>query len=124
MGQRNLPYSNRHNREICYNGDMTVADTAIKTQTQEKIKLEEPAKYDVILLNDDVTTYDFVIKVLKQIFHKTDDQAMALTKHIHEKGSGVVGTYLYEIAEQKGIETTLLAREEGYPLQVKVQKSR
>ena len=101
-----------------------MADIAIKTQTQEKIKLQEPAKYDVILLNDDVTTYDFVIKVLKQIFHKTDEQAMALTKHIHEKGSGVVGTYLYEIAEQKGIETTLLAREEGYPLQVKVQKSR
>ena len=103
---------------------MTVADIAIKTQTQEKIKIQEPAKYDVILLNDEVTTYDFVIKVLKQIFHKTDEQAMALTKHIHEKGSGVVGTYLYEIAEQKGIETTLLAREEGYPLQVKVQKSR
>ena len=103
---------------------MTVADIAIKTKTQEKIKLQEPAKYDVILLNDEVTTYDFVIKVLKQIFHKTDEQAMALTKHIHEKGSGVVGTYLYEIAEQKGIETTLLAREEGYPLQVKVQKSR
>ena len=103
---------------------MTLADIAIKTQTQEKIKLQEPAKYDVILLNDEVTTYDFVIKVLKQIFHKTDEQAMALTKHIHEKGSGVVGTYLYEIAEQKGVETTLLAREEGYPLQVKVQKSR
>ena len=101
-----------------------MTDTAIKTQTQEKIKVEEPAKYDVILLNDEVTTYDFVIKVLKQIFHKSDEQAMALTKHIHEKGSGVVGTYLYEIAEQKGIETTLLAREEGYPLQVKVQKAK
>ena len=101
-----------------------MTDTAIKTQTQEKIKIEEPAKYDVILLNDEVTTYDFVIKVLKQIFHKSDEQAIALTKHIHEKGSGVVGTYLYEIAEQKGIETTLLAREEGYPLQVKVQKAK
>lgn len=103
---------------------MTVTDTAIKTETREKIKLEEPAKYDVIFLNDEVTTYDFVIKVLKKIFNKTDDQAIALTKHIHEKGSGVVGTYLYEIAEQKGIETTMLAREEGYPLQVKVQKAK
>ena len=101
-----------------------MTDTAIKTQTQEKIKVEEPARYDVILLNDEVTTYDFVIKVLKQIFHKSDEQAIALTKHIHEKGSGVVGTYLYEIAEQKGIETTLLAREAGYPLQVKVQKAK
>ena len=101
-----------------------MTDTAIKTLTQEKIKVEEPAKYDVILLNDEVTTYDFVIKVLKQIFHKSDEQAIALTKHIHEKGSGVVGTFLYEIAEQKGIETTVLARDEGYPLQVKVQKTK
>jgi|DEB0MinimDraft_10_1074344.scaffolds.fasta_scaffold65556_2 ATP-dependent Clp protease adaptor protein ClpS len=103
---------------------MTVTDTAIKTQTQEKIQVEEPPKYDVIFLNDEITTYDFVVKVLKQIFHKTDEQAIALTKHIHEKGSGVVGTYLYEIAEQKGIETTVLARDEGYPLQVKIQKSK
>ena len=101
---------------------MTVTDTVIKTETREKIKLEEPIKYDVIFLNDEITTYDFVIKVLKQIFHKTNEQAVALTKQIHEKGSGIVGTYLYEIAEQKGIETTMLAREEGYPLQVKVQK--
>jgi len=103
---------------------MTVTDTAIKTQTQEKIQVEEPPKYDVIFLNDEITTYDFVVKVLKQIFHKTDEQAIALTKHIHEKGSGVVGTYLYEIAEQKGIETTVLARDEGYPLQVKIQQSK
>jgi len=101
-----------------------LSDTAVRTETREKIKIEEPGKYDVIFLNDEVTTYDFVIKVLKQIFHKTDEQAMALTKHIHDKGSGVVGTYLYEIAEQKGIETTVLARDEGFPLQVKVQKTK
>lgn len=101
-----------------------MSDTAVRTETREKIKIEEPGKYDVIFLNDEVTTYDFVIKVLKQIFHKTDEQAMALTKHIHDKGSGVVGTYLYEIAEQKGIETTVLARDEGFPLQVKVQKTK
>ena len=61
-------------------------------------------------------------KVLKNIFHKTTEQAVELTTHIHEKGKGVVGTYLYEVAEQKGIETTVLARDEGYPLQVKVQR--
>ena len=99
-----------------------MTDTAIKTLTKEKIKIEEPAKYDVVFLNDEVTTFEFVVKVLTQIFGKTTDQAIALTKQIHEQGKGIVGTYIYEIAEQKGIETTLLAREEGYPLQVKVQK--
>jgi len=63
------------------------------------------------------------VKVLVQIFGKTTDQAIEITKVIHEQGKGVVGTYLHEIAEQKGIETTVLARDEGYPLQVKVQKN-
>lgn len=101
---------------------MTMSDLGIKTLTKEKLELKEPDKYDVIFLNDDVTTVEFVMKVLINIFHKTREQAHAITQHIHEKGKGVVGTYLYEIAEQKGIETTLLAREEGYPLQVKVQR--
>ncbi len=100
-----------------------MADLGIKTEPKEKLKLKEPEKYDVVFLNDDVTPMEFVIKVLMQIFHKTSDQANKITMHIHEKGKGVVGTYLYEIAEQKGIETTLLAREEGYPLQVKVQRN-
>ena len=99
-----------------------MADLGIKTATKEKLDLKEPEKYDVVFLNDEVTTVEFVIKVLKNIFHKTTEQAIALTTHIHEKGKGVVGTYLYEIAEQKGIETTVLARDEGYPLQVKVQR--
>lgn len=99
-----------------------MTDTAVKTNIKEEIKIEEPSMYDVILLNDEFTTYDFVIKVLIKIFHKSNEQAVEITKHVHEKGSGVVGTYLYEIAEQKGIETTVLARDEGYPLQVKVQK--
>lgn len=101
-----------------------MADTAIRTETQEKIKIEEPSKYDVIFLNDEITTVEFVIRVLKQIFNKSQDEAIKITEHIHKNGSGVVGTYLHEIAEQKGIETTLLAREEGYPLQVKVQKQK
>ena len=99
-----------------------MSDLGIKTLTKEKLELKEPDKYDVIFLNDDVTTVEFVMKVLINIFHKTREQAHFITQHIHEKGKGIVGTYLYEIAEQKGIETTLLAREEGYPLQVKVQR--
>ena len=99
-----------------------MTDAAIKTLTKEKIKIEEPSKYNVLFLNDEITTVEFVIKILKQIFSKSQDEAIKVTQQIHEQGSGVVGTYLHEIAEQKGIETTLLAREAGYPLQVKIQK--
>ena len=97
-------------------------DIGVKTLTKEKIKLEEPGLYDVIFLNDNITTQEFVVRVLKQIFNKTQEQADTIMKKIHSDGQGVVGSYVHEVAEQKGIETTLLARQEGMPLQIKVKK--
>ena len=96
--------------------------TDIQTLTKEKIKLDEPGLYDVIFLNDNITTQEFVIRVLKQIFNKTQEQADTIMKKIHNDGQGTVGSYVHEVAEQKGIETTLLARQEGMPLQIKVKK--
>ena len=101
---------------------MTTMDIGITTLTKEKIKLEEPGLYDVIFLNDNITTQEFVIRVLKQIFNKTQEQADSIMKKIHTDGQGIVGSYVHEVAEQKGIETTLLARQEGMPLQIKVKK--
>ena len=97
-------------------------DIGIKTLTKEKIKLDEPGLYDVIFLNDNITTQEFVVRVLKQIFNKTQEQADSIMKKIHTDGQGIVGSYGHEVAEQKGIETTLLARQEGMPLQIKVKK--
>jgi|TARA_R110002074_G_scaffold203576_1_gene371696 ATP-dependent Clp protease adaptor protein ClpS len=96
--------------------------TDIQTLTREKIKLEEPGMYDVIFLNDNITTTEFVVRVLKQIFGKTQEQAEAIMTRIHTDGQGIVGSYVHEVAEQKGIETTLLARQENFPLQIKVKK--
>ena len=95
--------------------------TDIQTLTKEKIKLDEPGLYDVIFLNDNITTIEFVVKVLKQIFGKTQEQAEAITRRIHDDGQGVVGSYVHEVAEQKGIETTVLSRNNNYPLQVKIE---
>ena len=96
--------------------------TDIQTLTREKIKLDEPGLYDVIFLNDNITTTEFVVRVLKQIFGKTQEQAEAIMTRIHTDGQGIVGSYVHEVAEQKGIETTLLARQENFPLQIKVKK--
>ncbi len=101
---------------------MTTMDIGVKTLTKEKVKLDEPGLYDVIFLNDNITTQEFVIRVLKQIFNKTQEQADTIMKKIHNDGQGIVGSYVHEVAEQKGIETTLLARQEGMPLQIKVKR--
>jgi len=56
----------------------------IQTLTKEKVKLDEPGLYDVIFLNDGITTMEFVIRVLKQIFNKNQEQAENITKKIHK----------------------------------------
>jgi ATP-dependent Clp protease adaptor protein ClpS len=90
----------------------------------EKIKqvLKEPSKYNVIMLNDDVTPIEWVIGLLKEVFKHTGESAQALTLKIHNDGSAVVGTYKYEIAEQKSIEAVNVSRNNGFPLQLKVEE--
>lgn len=98
--------------------------TDVDVKIDEKIKHEtkEPSKYNVIMLNDDYTPIDWVIDVLKTIFKHSDASAEALTLTIHNEGSAVVGTYLYEIAEQKALETTNLSRQNGFPLSMRVEE--
>jgi ATP-dependent Clp protease adaptor protein ClpS len=74
------------------------------------------------MLNDDVTPIEWVIGLLKEVFKHTSESAQALTLKIHNDGSAVVGTYKYEIAEQKSIEAVNVSRNNGFPLQLKVEE--
>jgi len=96
-----------------------------KTDTKIKIKpnvaLQEPPLFKIIYINDEVTSMEFVVSSLIDYFNYTEDTAENITMDIHNQGSAVVAILPYEIAEQKGIEVTLDARSQGYPLQVKVE---
>jgi ATP-dependent Clp protease adaptor protein ClpS len=96
-----------------------------KTDTKVKIKpnlsLVEPPLFKVIYMNDNVTSMEFVVASLVDYFDYTTDTAHNITLDIHESGSATVAILPYEIAEQRGIEVTLDARAQGYPLQVKVE---
>jgi ATP-dependent Clp protease adaptor protein ClpS len=87
-----------------------------------KITTEEPGHYKVIFLNDDITPMEFVIEVLQKIFKHDLPTSHELMLTVHNDGSAVVGVYSFEIAEQKGIETTMLARNNNFPLIVKIEK--
>jgi len=97
-------------------------DTDIVIDEKIKQVVKEPPKYNVIMLNDDATPMEWVIGVLKEIFRHSDADSEALTMKIHMEGSAVVGTYKYEIAEQKSVEATNASRNNGFPLQVKVEE--
>ena len=90
-------------------------------QIKEKVKLDEPGLYDVIFLNDNITTMEFVIKSLIDHFDYTKDTAAKLMAEIHSQGSQIVAVLPFEIAEQKGIDVTIEARQAGFPLQIKIE---
>jgi ATP-dependent Clp protease adaptor protein ClpS len=96
-----------------------MAETRSRIKPSEKIK--EPPMYKVIYLNDNQTTMEFVIESLVEFFNYTENTAMTITEDIHEAGSAVVAVLPYEIAEQKGIEVTMFARSQSYPLQIKLE---
>lgn len=93
----------------------------IETKIKSDVKLTEPPMFKVIYMNDDQTPMDFVVTTLIEYFDYTVTTAEQITMDIHESGSSVVAVLPYELAEQKGIEITVNARTEGYPLQIKLE---
>jgi ATP-dependent Clp protease adaptor protein ClpS len=98
-----------------------MADTATEQKNLVTTNIIEPRKFKVIFVNDDKTPMDFVIEVLVNIFHHNEEVSQNLTLKIHNDVFAVVGVYPFEIAEQKGIETTAIARAAGHPLTVKIE---
>ena len=100
---------------------MANANVEIKNKIKPNLSLAEPPLYKIIYMNDDVTSMDFVITSLIDYFNYNEDTATTITENIHNEGSAIVAVLPYEIAEQKGIEVTLDARSQGYPLQIKIE---
>ena len=80
------------------------------------VRLKFPAYYQVIMHNDDVTTMDFVVRILMQIFFKPKKEAEEVMMKIHTEGQAVIGSYPYDIALSKTKKAMQAAREEGFPL--------
>lgn len=99
-----------------------MADTAVKSRDLISTRILEPKKYKVLFLNDDYTPMDFVVALLIGIFKHSESSATKITMQIHNEGSGVAGVYNFEIAEQKALDATLVARNAGYPLAIKVEE--
>lgn len=84
--------------------------------TETGVEVKEPPLFRVMLLNDDYTTMEFVVEVLRYVFHKSSEEATQIMLNVHRKGVGVCGIFPYEVAETKVDAVDLLARQNGFPL--------
>lgn len=93
---------------------------ATKERTQNRIK--EPKQFNVIMLNDDFTTMEFVVRVLVDIFHKDEVTAQAIMLGVHKQGKAVVGKYPYDIAVTRVNAALHRAKTQGYPFRMLVEE--
>jgi ATP-dependent Clp protease adaptor protein ClpS len=108
-----------------------ITDTISIDMAQEELKKRpsgnvrtaprEPRRYIVSVLNDDFTTFEFVIEIMMTIFNKSRSEAEAIAEstHLHQKAN--VGIYSLDIARSKVDKATALARAEGFPLKFEIQ---
>jgi ATP-dependent Clp protease adaptor protein ClpS len=87
----------------------------LKTQAT-KPKLKKPKKFQVLLLNDDYTTMEFVVAVLMRFFSKGEEAANAIMIKIHVDGEGVCGTFSHDVAQTKVTQVTDFSRNNEQPL--------
>jgi ATP-dependent Clp protease adaptor protein ClpS len=94
-----------------------------QNEVVEEVRIKEPKLYKVLLLNDDYSSMDFVIKVLMQVFHHSIEKATEIMLKVHEEGKGLCGVYVYEIAETKVAHVRKMAKEEKFPLRAVMEEA-
>jgi ATP-dependent Clp protease adaptor protein ClpS len=104
------------------NGDDRYGEIVTERRTKEQTRTKKPPLYKCILLNDDYTPMEFVVEILKQVFHKPHAEATRIMLHVHQNGMGIAGIYPHEIAETKVRTVEELARESQYPLKCVMEK--
>jgi ATP-dependent Clp protease adaptor protein ClpS len=107
---------------LCGGGDDEPKGPTHEPSEGDDVELEDkpisatPRRYKVIFHNDDYTTMEFVVEVLKRFFHKTDTEAAHIMLTVHKSGAAVAGVYTRDVAETKKAEVMDCARENGMPL--------
>jgi ATP-dependent Clp protease adaptor protein ClpS len=95
--------------------------TGLRSRDNKRAK--EPKDYVVVLLNDDYTTMEFVVEILKRIFHKNETESEKIMLNVHKEGRGVVGAYAWDIAQTKVSQVHEAARINDFPLRCVVEEA-
>jgi len=99
-----------------------VAGVTVKVMLKPRARTKRPPMYKVLLLNDDYTPMEFVIEILIDVFHKSQEEATRIVSHVHQRGVGVCGVFTHEVAETKVAQVMGAARRAEHPLKCTLEK--
>ena len=80
-----------------------MSDTVVtpKSKPKEEQKTKRQPPYNVILLNDDDHTFEYVIQMMRELFGYPPERGMQIAEEVHLRGRCVVLTTTREHAELK-----------------------
>jgi ATP-dependent Clp protease adaptor protein ClpS len=90
----------------------------------DEVETKEPPLYKVLILNDDYTPMDFVVRVLQLFFKHDERSAEKIMLDVHKLGSGVAGIYNFEVAETKAMQVNQFAKSHKYPLKCIIEEDK
>ena len=99
---------------------MEQRETVRQENLQVRDDLREPKMHLVYVLNDDMTTFEFVVSVMMSVFRKSEEDAWGIADHTHNQGKALVGRYTFDMANTRVNKAVALARAEGFPLNFKI----
>lgn len=98
-------------------------ETDVVVEKRTKRRLATPKMYKVLLHNDDYTTMEFVVFVLRNVFGRSDEDAWRIMLHVHRNGIGVAGVYGFDVAQTRVAQVEALARENEFPLRCSMEEA-
>jgi ATP-dependent Clp protease adaptor protein ClpS len=96
-------------------------ESGIITLEREKVKIKRPGKYAVVLMNDDYTPMEFVVWILRSVFHKTQAESEKIMLRAHVEGKAICGIYTLDLAKTYVSEVRALAEQYEHPLECRIE---
>jgi len=100
----------------------TQDDTRFAPGLIDESLTREPRRFKVLLHNDDYTSMEFVVHVLRGVFQKPEHEAMRIMLAVHKQGLGECGVYTAEVAETKVDTVHAMAKAAGFPLRASMEE--
>ena len=100
----------------------TQDDTRFAPGLIDETRTREPRRFKVLLHNDDYTSMEFVVHVLRGVFQKPEHEAMRIMLAVHKQGLGECGVYTAEVAETKVDTVHAMAKAAGFPLRASMEE--
>ncbi len=84
-----------------YHPTMTQTPTKPETQTRSEQQTKRPWLWNVVLLNDEAHTYEYVIRICQEIFAHPAERGLKIAQRVDKEGRAVLMTTHKEHAELK-----------------------